>query len=297
MCRRWLGSARVEQAAGWQAWTNAYRGRCPVLRQAGKAQILAFEPEIRVEPGKTRDPRGETTMAQRSRKPSRQHKPAGADFWAARRLAAIGAIIGGILPLSRHGGGIPGRACARRRRRRARRAEGAAIPEIPRQERQARGARRKAAGGRDAGKPARRRHHADREILHPQQRADSRRDQESRRLEDHHRRRGQQQDRDHARRAEIEIQGGDAAHGAGMRRQRPRRVLAAGARQPVDQWRRRLRRMDRRAAGRRAEGRGPEADAPNTPRIMPPTCICRATPASRRSRAACASRRRWTPTP
>ena len=107
--------------------------------------------------------------------------------------------------------------------RRASRAEGAAIPEIPRQERQARRARRKAAGGRDAGKPARRRHHADREILHPQQRADSGRDEKSRRLEDHHRRRGQQEDRDHARRVEIEIQGGDAAHGAGMRRQRPRR--------------------------------------------------------------------------
>ena len=42
-------------------------------------------------------------------------------------------------------------------------------------------------------------------------------------------------------------QRGDAAHGAGMRRQRPLGVLAAGARQPVDQWRRRLRRMDRRA--------------------------------------------------
>ena len=36
--------------------------------------------------------------------------------------------------------------------------------------------------------------------------------------------------------------------------------------------------------------------ARNTPRIMRPTCICRATPASRPSRAACASRRRWTRT-
>ncbi len=35
----------------------------------------------------------------------------------------------------------------------------------------------------------------------------------------------------------------------------------------------------------------------NTPRIMPPTCICRATPASRPSRAACGSKRRWIPTP
>ena len=33
----------------------------------------------------------------------------------------------------------------------------------------------------------------------------------------------------------------------------------------------------------------------NTPRIMPPTCICRATPASRPSRAACASRRLMDP--
>ena len=74
-------------------------------------------------------------------------------------------------------------------------------------------------------------------------------------------------------------------------------ILAAGARQPVGQWRRRLRRVDRRAAGRRAEGRRPEEKALFTPRIMPPTCICRATPASRPSRAACGSKRRWTPTP
>lgn len=36
--------------------------------------------------------------------------------------------------------------------------------------------------------------------------------------------------------------------------------------------------------------------AQSTPRIMPPICICRATPASRASRAACASKRPWTPT-
>ena len=50
------------------------------------------------------------------------------------------------------------------------------------------------------------------------------------------------------------VPAGDAAPGAGMRRQRPLVLLAAGARQPVDQWRRRLRRMDRRAARRRASG-------------------------------------------
>ena len=37
--------------------------------------------------------------------------------------------------------------------------------------------------------------------------------------------------------------------------------------------------------------------ARNTPRIMPPICICPATPASRPSRAACGSKRRWTRTP
>ena len=70
----------------------------------------------------------------------------------------------------------------------------------------------------------------------------------------------EQHARDDARRAEREIQGGDAAHGAGMRRQRPFRLFAAGARQPVGQWRRGLRRMDRRAARRRAEDRRAEAD-------------------------------------
>ena len=60
-------------------------------------------------------------------------------------------------------------------------------------------------------------------------------------------------------RAEIEVQAGDAPHGAGMRRQRPLVLHAAGARQSVDQWRRRLRGMDRRPGRRRAEGRGAEA--------------------------------------
>ena len=178
---------------------------------------------------------------------------AGADFWAVRvwlRQAPSSAARCRCLEtaaafLRRHAQAGSGRC-------RARRGEGAATSEIPRQERRARRARRKAAGRRDAGKPARRRHHADREILHPQQRADPRGDEKSRRLENHHRRRGQQQDRDHARRAEIEIQGGDAAHGAGVRRQRPRGV----------------------SRRRRAATSGPMAAraAPNGPACRSPMC-------------------------
>jgi hypothetical protein len=93
----------------------------------------------------------------------------------------------------------------------ARSRERTAISEVPRQERRPRRARRPAARGRDAGKPARRRHHADRKILHPEQRPDSRRDEGRGQLEDHHRRRGQQQGRDHARRVEEEIQSRNAA--------------------------------------------------------------------------------------
>ena len=73
------------------------------------------------------------------------------------------------------------------------------------------------------------------------------------------RRRGQQEARAHARRAQVEVPAGDAAPGAGMRRQRPLVLHPAGARQPVDQRRRRLRRVDRRAARRRAQGRRREA--------------------------------------
>ena len=47
---------------------------------------------------------------------------------------------------------------------------------------------------------------------------------------------------------------GDAPHGGRVRRQRPLVLHAAGARQPVDQWRGRLRRVDRRPRRRRAEG-------------------------------------------
>ena len=73
-------------------------------------------------------------------------------------------------------------------------------------------------------------------------------------------------------------------------------VLAAGARQPVDQWRRRLRGMDRRAAGRPAQEGRPEAIR----EIHRALCGRSASVGRRRqadaSRAACASKRRWTRT-
>ena len=138
-------------------------------------------------------------------------------------------------------------ACAGRCRRRAR-TEGAATSEIPRQERRARRARRTAAGRRDAGKPARRRHHADREILHPQQRADSR---TRRRIPTPGRSPSTARSNN-----KLEITLGElkSKYKAVTRRMvlecggnGRSALLAAGARQPVDQWRRGLRRMDRRA--------------------------------------------------
>ena len=86
-----------------------------------------------------------------------------------------------------------------------------------------------------------------------------------------------------ARRAEIEVQGGDAAHGAGMRRQRPlassrrRRAATSGP-------------MAAPAAPNGPACRSPtcsrrpgvKPSAQYSPRITAPTCICRATPASRR---------------
>ncbi len=52
------------------------------------------------------------------------------------------------------------------------------------------------------------------------------------------------------------------AHGHGMRRQRPLLLPAVGARQPVDQWRRRLRGMDRRQVWRTCSRRqGSREDA------------------------------------
>ncbi len=52
---------------------------------------------------------------------------------------------------------------------------------------------------------------------------------------------------------------GDAPHGSRMRRQRAFFLHAAGPRQSVDQWRRRLRGMDRRSGRGRAEGRRAQA--------------------------------------
>ena len=181
-------------------------------------------------------------------------------FLGGAGLAAMGAAVGGAIPFAANmpGGLIPA-ASRRARPPRRPRAEGSAISEIPRQGRETGRARRASAGRRDAGEPARRRHHADRKVLHPQQRTDPGSGQGSRHVEDHHRRRGQQQARADARRPQDQVQAGHAAHGAGMRRQRSLVLHAAGARQSMDQRRRRLRRMDRRAALRRAQVGGRQA--------------------------------------
>jgi len=93
------------------------------------------------------------------------------------------------------------------------------------------------------------------EVLHPQQWADPGGHQGARQLEDRRRRRGQQPARVDAGRTEVQVHGCDAPHGARMRRQRALVLHAAGARQPMDQRRRRQCRVDGRAARRRAEGR------------------------------------------
>ena len=107
-------------------------------------------------------------------------------------------------------------------------------------------------------------------------------------LEDRGRRRGQPEARAHARRAEGQFRPVTQPHGAGMRRQRPLVLLPAGARQPVDQWRRRLRRMDRRAARRRAQGRRRQAVG-GVHRPLRRRSAASPTPARMRSRAACRS--------
>ena len=91
-------------------------------------------------------------------------------FLGSSGLAAIGAVIGGVVPLSRDGAGIP-QAHAQAASPAA--AKGPQHLKFPGKNDKPRRARRPAAGGRDAGEPARRRHHADRQVLHPQQRADS----------------------------------------------------------------------------------------------------------------------------
>ena len=171
MCRRWVASARVEQVAGHE------RAHSDAARSCGRPAKRKYCGQVG-EPGQS----GQEPQTQGENDHdagNRQHAsaPAGADFWAARASPPSARSSAACMPLSGDGGGIPAAQAQAGGAGRARRTEGAAIPEIPRQERQAGGARRKAAGGRDAGKPARRRHHADREILYPQQRADARRDQ------------------------------------------------------------------------------------------------------------------------
>ena len=175
----------------------------------------------------------------------------------------------------------PGRPCAGGQEGCARRrAEGPTEAQLPRQGWRPGRARRQAAGGRDARAAARRRHHADAEVLHPQQRPAARARGRAGRLEAHHRRGGQQARRDHAGRAQEALRAEDVSHGARVRRQRPLLLRAAGARQPVDQRRRRLRGMDRRGARRRAAGPRASRRRPSTPPTTAPTCICRAIPSS-----------------
>ena len=94
------------------------------------------------------------------------------------------------------------------------------------------------------------------------------------------------------RRTEVALHAADDADGDGMRRQRPFLLPAGGARQSVDQRRRRLRGVDRRQTGGRAEGGGARKRTRNSPAISARTRICPATRARTRSRAACRSRRR-----
>ena len=181
-------------------------------------------------------------------------------FLGGAGLAAMGAAVGGAIPFSQNmpAGLIPGRARASVAVRARGRPKGPQYLNFPGKDGKARSARRQAAGRGDAGRIARRRDHAVRKILRPQQRTDSGRSQRAGQVGNRDRRRGQQAAQDHARRIEIEIQAADHALRAGMRRQRPLRVQSAGARQSMDQWRRRLRGMDRRAARRCAQDRGRE---------------------------------------
>ena len=96
-------------------------------------------------------------------------------FLGGAGLAAMGAAVGGpiVFAASMPGGLIPA-ALAQEAKKDARRRAPARPAEarVPRQGHRARRARRQAAGGRDAGAAARRRHDADGEVLHPQQRPD-----------------------------------------------------------------------------------------------------------------------------
>ncbi len=137
-------------------------------------------------------------------------------FLGGAGLAAVGAAVGGAIPFAANmpGGLIPAALAQSAPAAARRRAKRTAVSEISRQGRQARAARRSAAGGRDAGASAGRGHHADPEVLRAQQWANPGRDQGARQVEDHDRRRGQQQARSDARRIEVEVQAGHAAHGA-----------------------------------------------------------------------------------
>jgi DMSO/TMAO reductase YedYZ molybdopterin-dependent catalytic subunit len=144
------------------------------------------------------------------------------------------------------------------------------------------------------GKPARRRHHADREILHPQQRQDSGGGEGRGCLEDRHRRRGREQQvelslgelkskyKPVTRRMVLECGGNGRAAFSPPARGNQWTNGGAGC----AEW-------TGVAARRCAESGGSEAERESTPRTIRPTCIFRATPASPASRAACASRRRW----
>ncbi|CAD5301510.1 hypothetical protein BOSE46_90559 [Bosea sp. 46] len=108
-------------------------------------------------------------------------------FLGGAGLAAMGAAVGGAIPFSdtmpaglipaalaqgpgaRHAPSLPRSV----RGPGSRRSEGPAVPRLPRQGQGPRPARRPAARRRDAGAHARRRHHAVREVLRPQQRPDA----------------------------------------------------------------------------------------------------------------------------
>ena len=95
-------------------------------------------------------------------------------FLGGAGLAAMGAAVGGSIPFAANmpGGLIP--AALAQGQPAAPAPKGPPPLKFPGKDEQARRARRPAAGRRDAGAPARRRHHADRKILYPQQRADPR---------------------------------------------------------------------------------------------------------------------------
>ena len=216
-------------------------------------------------------------------------------FLGGSGLAAMSAAVGGAIPFAANmpGGLIP---AALAQEKAPRRAERTAIPEIPRQARRAGGARRPSAGGGDAGEPARRRHHADRQVLHPQQRQRAGAGEGCRtawKLTID----GEVNQKLEITLGELKkrVPPGDAAPGARMRRQRPLVLHADSARQPVDQWRRRLRGMDRRAA-RRRHARGRTERLRGVHRALRHRRQPVRSATGPRCRAACRSGRRWTRT-